>query len=151
TSLIWARDHSDGAWQPAGRDLWDSFFDVKIAEAVPDIATRLGELGSIDSAMQSMIAYSALPVGQGERPFGDTAIWSMFDDAGELGRVLAGDEAEFFDKHVRFDIDFGLGGVQISKDVKQYIADLVVQYAGALALYDVEQERDEQGEIEIET
>ena len=47
------------------------------------------------------IAYSALPIGQGERPFGDTAIWSMFDDADELGRagyVAANDNARRIDE-----------------------------------------------------
>lgn len=140
-NLMWAEDNNKVDWQSAGPQLWTAYFDDDVAKAITGIDDRKGTAGYA-GVMGRMIAYSALGEGkenEGEKPFGDTAIWSMFNDADELGRVLAGAEADFFDAHVRFDVDIGIGGVQITKDVKQWLADVLVQYAGALALYDVEQ------------
>jgi hypothetical protein len=100
TSLLWNKAYGDDRWVPAGHLLWSSFFDEAVASAVPNAKERTTSDGSILSTMEAAIAYSALPIGEGERPFGDTGIWSMFDDAGDLGRVLAGDEPSFFNETV---------------------------------------------------
>ncbi|WP_156028661.1 calcium-binding protein [Sphingobium chlorophenolicum] len=98
-------------------------------------------------ALQAAIAYSALGEGkenEGEKPFGDTGIWSMFNDAGDLGKVLAGDESVTFGRFVteRPGPTYPFTGITIYDpdiDIKQALANFLVQYAGALALYDVEQ------------
>jgi hypothetical protein len=135
TALLWNKNYGDLSWKPAGTELMNAFFDPHIGQAIAGVAQRIGtnsqNVKLIDeaAALQRMIAYSALD--SGERPFGDTAIWSMFDDAGDLGTVLAGSNVNpLFSQAVRF------GPV---KTVTQALADIVVQYAGALALYDVEQ------------
>lgn len=97
-NLIWARDNSGTEWQAAGVPLWNAYFDNEVAEAITGIAARKGENTSFAGTMGRMIAYSAID--EGERPFGDTAIWSMFDDAGELGSVLQNGAPSFFEEIV---------------------------------------------------
>ncbi|WP_270934250.1 calcium-binding protein, partial [Falsiroseomonas oryzae] len=130
--LIWARDNARTDWQPVGKQLWNAYFDAAIADTLSVPASLIGPTGAAATVLQSAIAYSALD--SGERPFGDTAIWAMFDDADELGTVIGGTPAGFFDAFVQFDV----GLFQIYKDVKQTLADFVVQYAGALAINDIE-------------
>jgi RTX calcium-binding nonapeptide repeat (4 copies) len=140
-SLIWAQDNAatiGTTWQSAGSNLWNAFLDLEVAKAVTGVADRKGAADEA-GVMAAAIAYSA--VDEGERPFGDTAIWSMFNDAGELGQVLAGDEASFFNQRIQLlsgSLLTGLGVTYDPKDIKQYLADVLVQYAGALALYDIE-------------
>jgi hypothetical protein len=125
------------AWRAGGTSdlLYSALYDDAIAEALPGTESRDGKSKAAVSTIRSAIAYSALGKGaenEGEKPFGDTGIWSLFNDARDLGNVLAGDEASFFGTQI--------GGLIFGrKDIKQYLADLTVQYAGALALYDVEQ------------
>jgi Ca2+-binding RTX toxin-like protein len=146
TSLLWARAQNKTDWFDAGQQLWHAFFDGAVADALPAAAQRTNKSngGSAKNTLEAAIAYSALPVGEGERPFGDTGIWSMFDDARDLAKVLAGDELAFFSEKV---LDGGLLGADT--DVKQYLADLLVQYAGALAIYDVEQPMDSGGATDV--
>ncbi len=136
-TLLWARDFAGSAWHATGEELWNGFFDEALAISLPGISGRVGPGGSEQAVFQSAIAYSALPVGQGELPFGDTAIWSMFDDAADLGGVLAGSEPAFYDQMVYRTPS--LFNPLSSVDAKQHLANLFVQYAGALAFYDVEQ------------
>jgi len=71
-------------------------------------------------AMQNAIAYSAID--EGERPFGDTGIWSMFDDAGDLGKAL------------NKGVTTGTGTSQLLTDSAGVLAKAFVQYAGKLAI-----------------
>lgn len=137
TALLWARAENKVDWVNAGQELWTAFFDPAVAKALSEAAARTTEEGSPSTAMQAAIAYSALPVGERERPFGDTGIWAMFDDAGDLASALAGSQGAFFSEQV-----IGGGPFGSDTDVKQYLADLAVQYAGALALYDIEEPAD---------
>ncbi|HEX8263300.1 MAG TPA: hypothetical protein VF547_10550, partial [Allosphingosinicella sp.] len=143
TSLIWAEQNADPRWKTAGALLWNSFFDEALgtSQALPGVESRAGPGGTGPAVMNSAIAYSALDAG--ERPFGDTAIWSMFDDAAQLGSVLGSTGGpDFLGKIVDTKFSFGLGGLDIDRvTVRQHLANLLVQYAGALALYDVEQEQ----------
>ncbi|WBQ17642.1 hypothetical protein [Sphingobium yanoikuyae] len=139
TLLLWNQGYGDQNWAPAAQQVWTSFFDAGVAAVTPQLSDRIvNNIGSLGDTLRTAIAYSALPVGEGERPFGDTGVWSLFDDAGDLGRVLAGDAAEFFDETVTFR-SRGLLKDATRIDMKQYLSDVLVQYAGALALYDVEE------------
>ncbi len=138
TALIWARDNGRTDWVPVGTALWDAFFDAEIAATIPGIGATVGTLGSEAQSMQSAIAYSALDAG--ERPFGDTAIWAMFGDAGELGTVMAGEPADVYSDLLSFELTLGLLGPGLTwKTVTETLADFAVQYAGALAIGDVEE------------
>ncbi|MBL4879619.1 MAG: hypothetical protein JKY78_12080 [Hyphomonas sp.] len=130
-SLMWTEYTQTTAWKPAGQLLWDSYFNASVAETIPGAKDwTVDGIGTLAATVQKGIAYSAIPIDQEEHPFGDTAIWSMFDDAGDLGAVLAGAEADFFSDTVRWTP--GLPSLFGTKDVKQYLADLLVQYAGAV-------------------
>lgn len=129
-----ANDEKFGNWQSAGRLLWDAYFDEAIAEALPKVADFEGAKYGME-VVDRAIAYSAISEGEDEgKPFGDTAIWSMFDDAGNLGDAIKGGAPAGFDVRLKFSPGLGLG-----KTVEQFLADAAVQYAGALALYDKEQ------------
>jgi hypothetical protein len=82
--------------------------------------------------MQNAIAYSALEGNDG-LVFGDTGIRAMFDDAGELGKALGNNPSAFFDE------TFGGGLLSSGTTIKQALANLLVQYAGALAIAKVSQ------------
>ncbi|HEX8061745.1 MAG TPA: calcium-binding protein, partial [Allosphingosinicella sp.] len=139
-SLIWARDHGETDWFRTGNYLWNAFGDTAVADAVTGIDALKGELGANSAVLQAAIAYSAIDEGDGsDKPFGDTGIWSMFNDAGDLGQVLDGGESSFFRKTVSYNPSLSLTGFSIGrKDVRQYLADALVQYAAALAVYDRE-------------
>ena len=122
-SLLWAQDNTGTQWQAVGEQLWNAYFDTGVANSITNISDRVGASGA-NGALQAAIAYSALGEGkadEGEKPFGDTAIWSMFNDAGDLGQVIAGDEPAFFGQYISADPGI-LSGLN-RKDVKQYLAD----------------------------
>ena len=92
-------------WLPIHEVFLKALFDEKIAKAT----------GAEDTdAMRTMIAYSAIE--EGTRPFGDTAIRSLFNDAVELGDVMK------------------KGNVSRSlESFEEQITQIFVQYAGQLA------------------
>ena len=97
TLLLWADETDHTGWTGAADELWGAFFNGLVLDAIPGIDAFVGEGGSRLTAMQSAIAYSALD--EGERPFGDTALWALFDDAAELATAFEGD-AVVFDQYV---------------------------------------------------
>ncbi|PCI85825.1 MAG: hypothetical protein COB24_11600, partial [Hyphomicrobiales bacterium] len=118
--LQWAAEHGHTDWQAVGEEFWTAFFDPLIAESIPGIDAFVGPEGDALTVMQSALAYSAIE--DGERPFGDTAIWSLFDDIDELGR-LAASGADYLDDLVFY--DDGADGTYVS--VTQSLANLAVQ------------------------
>jgi Ca2+-binding RTX toxin-like protein len=125
-SLIYAEDNTAilGAnWRVAAEPLWRAYFNEEVGNALPAAIGRTGAGYTASATLQSAIAYSAIK--SGERPFGDTGIDAMFDDAGDLGKVLEPDNA-----------------ATIVKDHADDIANVLVQYAGGLALSDVERSTD---------
>jgi hypothetical protein len=89
-----------------------------------DFAAEVGA-GAIDAtgrdpsgALRDAIAYSAID--EGERPFGDVAIRAMFQDAADFGRAL--------DKLPSL----------VDGSVKYAIGKTIVEFAGLMALRDVE-------------
>jgi Ca2+-binding RTX toxin-like protein len=119
-ALLVTRLYADEAvpqifWENATAYLWKAYFNDAVADNLPGIGDRTGAGYTALATMQSAIAYSAIKTGT--RPFGDTAIDAMFDDAGNLGRAL------------------GLSNVSTSlRNSAGSIANVFVQFAGGLAL-----------------
>ncbi|WP_298303281.1 tandem-95 repeat protein, partial [uncultured Erythrobacter sp.] len=140
-ALIVMRLFSEGLdsqdWQQASDILVDSLFseDVGLASG----AAPFDNIGTDRSGtMRNAIAYSALGQAGDDaaRPFGNTAINALFDDANELGEALAISDAGS-------GILDALTGLEIGFDptlrLKEVLSNILVQYAGALAVHDVEQ------------
>jgi Ca2+-binding RTX toxin-like protein len=102
-------------WTAVAAKFLPSLFDEDIGSSAG--APPKGEGGSNSAAdkMQAMIAYSALE--DGVRPFGDTAVKAMFDDAGDLGRVVSAAESS-----------------STLSAAARALGDSFVQYAGQLAV-----------------
>jgi len=112
--LRWASENNITAWRPIATPLLDALYSDKLGDALR-LSAATGAAGLADQMMR-MIAYSAID--EGVRPFGDKGIQALFDDAGELGRlVLRQDLAEYL----------GYSKVQTA------LAEIAVEYAGLLA------------------
>jgi Ca2+-binding RTX toxin-like protein len=109
----------NGAWRDAASLVLKTLFKPEVAAALPDIANYRGTKDAV-TALRDIIAYSAID--EGERPFGDTAIRALFDDTGDLGRVM----------------QLTPEGPLANIANQRALANIVAQYAGALALNDVE-------------
>jgi VCBS repeat-containing protein len=118
-NLKWSQLNGSELWKPAASSLWNAYFNLDVANSVTGISIKIGSAGAVGT-LGRMIAYSAID--EGERPFGDTAVRSMFDDAGNLGRV----------------VQLGGSGILAETIRRQSLMNIAVQYAGALALNDVE-------------
>jgi Ca2+-binding RTX toxin-like protein len=104
-------------WHAVGSSFINSLFNDTLA-----IAAGYESLGGVFGDAQKMrnaIAYSAID--EGERPFGDTAIRAMFGDANELGKVFG-----------------ATGKSSIIQNYAGSISNILVQFAGKLAIDDVE-------------
>lgn len=121
TALVWAAENTGTNWVAAGKYLWDAYFDDDIALKVPGAGDRTGALdrSSAGDTLRAAIAYSA--ISEGERPFGDTGIVAMFDDAADLGNVLSLNDVS--------------GTVKASAKA---LAQAFVEFAAKLSLGDVE-------------
>ncbi len=113
-------EHSD--WQSTAPTLWDAYFNDNVAEAVglvrgpgdePPYASPSGQMGR-------MIAYSVID--EGFKPFGDSAVRALFDDADELGKVLS-----------VADLNSQLRDLPFVSYVSRALSEIAVQYAGDLA------------------
>lgn len=85
-------DGSDvpGSWAPAAQHFWPVMFDNAFATSVGMDALP-GQLSAADN-LSSILAYSAIDEGPDNtdaRPFGDTGIRALYDDANDLGTALA--------------------------------------------------------------
>lgn len=104
--LQFARDNSFTDWHGVGSQLFKAYFDDSLAAS----------LGLSNAAnMLSEIAYSAID--SGERPFGDTGIRSLFNDADDLGKLY----------------DLGSSTALNSENVKSDLVNITFEYAGWLA------------------
>ncbi|MGO6982523.1 hypothetical protein [Rhizobium leguminosarum] len=124
TALLFARDNNHTGWISVGDELWDAAFDESVALKAGFEAAGVKGSATPQEKMLSAIAYSALD--EGERPFGDVAIHSMFNDADRLG---------------------GVSGV-LTSETKTALARLLVQFAGEMALADREWQNDQLGPTE---
>lgn len=122
---IFSDENQHQDWRFVGPELFGALFDPDVAAAagfdkVDGTASDVNQLGRA-------IAYSALDTG--ERPFGDTGIRAFYDDADELGSVAA----------LIDDPNTSTSG--IAADQIANISKTITQFAGLLALNDVENEQ----------
>ncbi|MCF8710118.1 hypothetical protein L3X40_19910, partial [Rhizorhapis sp. SPR117] len=111
-------------WQTATEYFWPVLYDDGFAKLIGMTDARVaGELQAQNKhsdILRTTIAYSA--VDEGERPFGDTGVRALYNDANDLGAALSVSGA--------------------SPAIETYAVDIskaLVQYAGHLALNDIEQ------------
>src|SRR5262249_42901277 len=108
-----------GDWHRGGFavPLIGSLFDDEIATTV---GIKKGVTGGAAPADQNrtMIAYSAID--DGTRPFGDTGIRALFNDAQDIGKALGAENAS-----------------QVLKDAANPLSNIITQFAGQLAFGDV--------------
>lgn len=111
-------------WLPVARYILPAIISDEIGTA---LGRRQGTDGVYNPGAQlaTMIAYSA--INQGERPFGDTGIRALFDDASDLGRAA-----------------LSAGQPDALWRAQDDLAKLAVEYAGWLAIKDVEVASDRQ-------
>lgn len=104
-------------WTASARYFMPALFDEQLGAA-----TGASEFDATNAdasgAMRAAIAYSAIDVGV--RPFGDTGIQALFDDANDFGLALP-----------------NLPGV-VSTQVRTAIGQLIVEFAGLLAVNRIE-------------
>ncbi|MBV7256148.1 hypothetical protein KCG44_05050, partial [Pacificimonas sp. WHA3] len=117
------------SWEEAGEPLWDAAFNDEIGLAANYAIASDGAQYDAGDKLMNAVAYSAIQ--DGTKPFGDTAIWSQFDDASDLGKFrLAATEAD-----PRYDL------------VSRAAAEILVQFSGALANGKIETAEDDPDDL----
>ena len=82
-------------WDPAAKYFWPLLYKDDFADKIGFKNSILGELntdGKYSDILRALIAYSAIdegPVNTSARPFGDTGVFALHDDASNLGEALA--------------------------------------------------------------
>lgn len=126
------------SWKNSAAFFWPVLFDKDFAEDIGIPAENVGGRLEADAKLRTMIAYTALDVGGAPEthPYGDVAIRAMYDDATDLGTILAltvGTRSEF------------------ALEKAALISQVFVEYAGWLAQKQVFQantvSRDELGGV----
>lgn len=84
-SVKGAQNETD--WRAAAPYILSAILDDEVGTALGRIRNVTGSFNS-GSQLATIIAYSAID--EGTRPFGDTGIRALFDDASDLGRALNG-------------------------------------------------------------
>jgi len=127
-------------WQAASKYIVPQLFDDEIASIVGVAALKGASDPDLNNVMRDAIAYSALdPESSDEsKPFGDSAIRALFDDADELGRVVGADDANEL-----------LTDSLLNDGVSKGLAKIVVQYAGDLARSDAEGTEEKDGVLRL--
>jgi hypothetical protein len=116
-------------WQNMMPYLLPALFNQEIAAAAG--ASQFKGSTTIDDTMRSMIAYSAID--EGTRPFGDSAIRALFDDANQVGVLLDdGDVSETL------------------QEVVSPLSGIIAQYAGQLALWKDTSASGKEGVLSVE-
>lgn len=124
-------------WQEAAPFYWPELYNgefawaigmtnAKLAGELQESAKKNDDKGPYADILRMIIAYSAIDVG--EKPFGDTAIRALYDDANDLGKAL--------------------GPVAEDSLVRMFAPDtsrVFVHYAGLLALNDIESDAPQTG------
>lgn len=116
TLLVWEEENhsSVDGWQNISTYLWNTYNSDAIGAAVGFPIAGVNGVDSAGRKMATAIAYSV--VSDGERPFGDTAVRALFDDARDFGAAVGQDSSKF-----------------LTNNVKQDLANVFVQYSGLLA------------------
>lgn len=115
--LMFARDAGTAEWQSIGKQLLDALFhsQVAVASGANSVAGKLRDDGEFVDILQTVLAYSAID--EGVRPFGDTGIRALFNDANELGSVFGAQDAS-----------------TTLKTAAGALSKVLVQFAGQLAV-----------------
>lgn len=129
-----------GDWNAAGPYFWPVLFDPNFAQAIgmANISGELNQKGKYDDILKTIIAYSVIDEGPDEaRPFGDTAVCALYNDANDLGKAI---EVIEYLSHIK--------SFSFSADIFVSFSDLIskvfVEYAGQLALNSVLKEESPQ-------
>jgi Ca2+-binding RTX toxin-like protein len=122
-------DDMNSKWTNLGASLIENLFSTAVAEAAG--ANTIQGTSSADEKMRSMIAYSAID--EGTRPFGDSAIRALFDDANQVGEL-------FEDENVS----------QTLQNTASLLSGIIVQYAGQLAKWQDTSEIGKDGILSVE-
>ena len=108
-------------WSNASQYFWPILYDKNFALGISGISQHPGQYASgdkWDDILRVALAYSAINDGDNNaKPFGDTGIAALFNDANDLGGLLEGNNA--------------------SERIQEYATDIskvFVQFAGSLAL-----------------
>ena len=140
--------HSE-KWLPIHSQLYNSFFSADIATSIKPTNDQIYKNGFSYSHMLSTIAYSAID--DGNLVFGDSGIQSLFNDADEIGFLYGNQKkSTFFEEEIQIATDHTVPGGIITKTGVTVLSDLIVQYAGALAVNKVEVEAANSGEQGID-
>ena len=109
-------------WLYAASSFLPALFEDDLASGFGNTLRTFIGTHNAASVLRDAIAYSAID--EGVRPFGDTGIRAMFDDAADFGAAL------------RYDFMPGWTGQRVNDAVGR----VIVEFAGLLALRDVEAE-----------
>ncbi|MEQ1718351.1 MAG: hypothetical protein ABL907_20610, partial [Hyphomicrobium sp.] len=117
TMLIFADVNGNVDWADIGAALNEAYFNPDIGKAIGFTAANVGGWYGYEAKVLATIAYSAVDVSSpaGGKPFGDSAIRALFDDADQLGRIYKNAPADPM------------------KSAQSGLASIAVQFAGDLA------------------
>ncbi|ANP90176.1 hypothetical protein [Rhizobium leguminosarum] len=118
TMLLYASDNNITDWSAIAPYFFPELWDDDVANAAGVGAYKTAN-GLASTALQEMIAYSALD--EGTMLYGDVAIKSMFDDAGDLAGLVPANIADL-------SLDSNINGLMY-----QDLSQIAVQYSGQLA------------------
>lgn len=121
-------------WERAAPYFWPVLYDGEFAQSIgmdsPIFsgtllsAAQAGNTSKYADILRTIIAYSAIDEGaDAARPFGDTAIRALYDDANDLGSAI---------------IEAGVGSSL--ETIATNISKFFVHFSGRLASYDIEQQ-----------
>lgn len=114
--LNWASINESGSWMYGAVPLWKAYFSKAVGDAIPEAQNLSGGPDGTNTAIiDQAIAFSAISTG--ERPFGDSALYAMFDDAADIG---VGEKS--------------LNPSNEFTDVDEILGEISVEYAAKLAL-----------------
>lgn len=126
TVLLYGETLPDSTWQNSAEYFISKISDSDIANALGWTSADSTGLAESGDKMSMALAYSALDISSnpsdGVLVYGDTAIRSLFDDAGDLGSAI-----------VRVSGDPTGVSAAFDEDTKDLIGSIITNYAGALA------------------
>lgn len=125
----WAGEGGTTNWQKSAKYFLPPLFDDNIASSIDSLSGHIGNNGTPAGVLASSIAYSVLTEGDTDEalPFGNTAVRVLFNDADDLGLALDGNGSVLSLEQ----------SANENRIVAHGLGDLIVQYAGSLAIGDV--------------
>ncbi|OQW38336.1 MAG: hypothetical protein A4C66_12040 [Nitrospira sp. HN-bin3] len=115
--LMYAKDNNFIDWQNLGSNFYSSLYNktVGLNAGADNVAGTMQSAGDHAGILRTAIAYSAID--SGGKPFGDTGIRALFNDANEWGKVLKANPAP-----------------SLINDLAASVSNIFVQFAGKLAI-----------------